>query len=416
MSTKAENAQLPARVEWVEETEYMELPADPEWNLYSDTARVWTGEVDAQKERQDAFGTADSKGQFRGPQDSSLSVEYDLQNWFVDNNGNLTDAAAYAALRTAQNQIHGTHTVVKRKEMHAGQGAAGAGRRVYSVWRGSVPIQVVINLDPSSGLPIGIELEYEAAQARMYTIDQPDGETTLTVSSTDNGDDTQTLTIEDEDAGTTEDVSLDGTADVTTTASFGDIDALELDAETAGNVTVEDGSGNTLATLYGGLEYSNDDNPVDGDLGVPALGTGSHASEIGTGYEHFVGDTVERPAGSAFQFADSDDDLSIHVATITIENAEDKNARHTSFSQAIDVENRTIEMDVDVGGANVTHDAIRSYLRGVEDDIIWEPEDGKSMTLEGAECTDVGDDEEETGQARAVLSNTFEAQGVDMEG
>jgi len=110
-------------------------------------------------------------------------------------------------------------------------------------------------------------LEYEAKRARMFRVEQPIGEM-LTVRSTSPSDTSQTLTLEGDGAVPSEDIMLDGTTGVTTVDSFDSLDAFELDAETAGDVVVEDGAGDELVRLKGTDSYDG----AIGDLGVPALG------------------------------------------------------------------------------------------------------------------------------------------------
>lgn len=82
---------------------------------------------------------------------------------------------------------------------------------------------------------------------------------------------------------------------VTTPASFLDIDALHLYAETVSDATVSIIPGDQRAVIRGQDSYDHG----DGDLGVPALGTGSHASAIGQMVEFTHDDSVERPSGKA---------------------------------------------------------------------------------------------------------------------
>jgi hypothetical protein len=406
---------LPARTEWVEESTRGETPADPSWNYYSDTMRTWTATPDAQVERQEQYGDADAQGHFAGPETHELTVEYDLQEWLVDGSGDPQDAAGYAFLRDSNNRLYGTHTAVKRVEKGSGAGTAGNGRRIYTVAKGATP-DATLEFDPSDNLPVGVELEYTAEKIRMYVIDQPGTDETLTVSSTDSGDTTQTLTIESDDAATTEDVSLDGTTDVTTTESFSSIDAVELDSPAEGNVTVEDGDGNVLVEVKGANEYAEDDGDIDGDLGVPALGSGSHASDIGSDYEHFIGDTVERPSGSAFSLQGTE--AQIHEASLSVDNNIDEDPNYGGLQQDVTEGNRNIEFEADVGGPKPRFDSIMEHLTNTAHDIVWipNPSGTRQLTLTDATITDAGEDTEETDQVRVVTSNTFEALGLTITG
>jgi len=399
-SGTAESGQLPGRYEWVEEPSPGAVPTDIEWNRFSDVIRTFEMDPGATLARQDSIATADAVDHNRGPEEPSATVGYDLQRFPVDGAGDPVDASAYGILRDQYNDLLGTLLAVGRREY--GGGNDGAGVREFSVVRGAGVDSVSPTLDPSGEQPILMELSLTARKARSYLIHQPSAATTLELVSTDDGD-TMEVTIETEDAGTTDTISLDGTTAVTTTASYSDIDAVWLADNPTGNVTVSDGSGTTFLELTGGLEYSDDDQPVDGDRGIPPLGAGSHAGEIGSSFEHFVGDRFERPAGEAVR-------ARINSASWTIENNINTQALHNTRAPALDAGNRGVTVDADAAGPYISHKSMMESLQKVQQHIEHELSGG-TLQFKNAVPTDAAARTVEAEQAVASISETFSCSG-----
>lgn len=382
------------RVEFVREDSTGEVPADPSWNLYSDTLdTALVIDSDAQIEEQRGVGDVNVQNFFAGPEDHTASIDYHLQNYFVDGSGNALDAAGDAIVRDAEKDVT-SHSAVDRY-------TSSDGTRVYRVMKGGFPNIGDISGDPSSALPIMLSLEYEAKKIRSYKASQPDASTTLEVVSSDAGDTTQTLTIEDEGANSTEDVSLNGTTAVTTTTTFDDIDAFELDGECVGDVTISDGSGNTLVTIRGADYYDG----VEGDLGVPALGAGSHASEIGTSYERFLDDDVTR-GGSSLA-------IEIRSASASISNNYDKTPIAGTKCQAIHEGVQDGELSATVAGEFVEHSDMEEHLGNKKFDVVWEFTGG-TLTFAGAALTSLGSIGPSAGDVISTQDNTFTAANIDV--
>ena len=397
-----ESGTLPGRYEWALEPDGpMSVPTDPEWNRFSDVIRSFTAEPGVSYARQDAIGTADAVDHNRGTEEPSADIGYDLQRFPVDTNGDPVDPSAYGILRDEHNQLIGSLLMIERTEIPGGNDDAGI--RVYSVVRGAEVESVEPTLDPSSEQPILMELGFQPRKVRSYAIHQPSAGTTLEIVS-DDADDTMEVTIENEDAGTTETIALDGTTAVTTTESFSDIDAIWLAEEPTGDVTVTDGSGTTLSELAGGLTYSDDDQPVDGDRGVPALGAGSHATEIGTSFEHFLGDRIERPVGTPVR-------PRLNSGSWAVENDLSTASLHTSRAPTVDTSDRTVTVDADVAGPTVSHDSMTESLQKSQNDIEHELSGGivrfKNTVIESPGSRE----REASGQATAAISETFAASG-----
>ncbi|WP_323190454.1 hypothetical protein [Halostella sp. PRR32] len=397
-----ESGTLPGRYEWVVEPNGpMSVPTDPEWNRFSDVIRSFTAEPGVSYARQDAVGTADAVDHNRGMEEPSCDLGYDLQRFPVDTNGDPIDPSGYGIVRDEYNQLVGSLLMVERTEIPGGND--GAGIRMFSVVRGAEVESVEPTLDPSGEQPILMELGFQPRRVRSYAIHQPSAGTTLEIVS-DSDSDTMDVTIESEDAGTTETIAANGTTAVTTTESFNDIDSVWLSDEPEGDITITDGGGTTLMELAGGLTYSDDDQPVDGDRGVPSLGAGSHATEIGTSYEHFVGDRVERPVGSPIR-------PRLNSGSWTVENDLSTDALHTTRAPTADVSDRTVTVDADVAGPTVSHDSMMESLQKSQNDIEHELSGGivrfKNTVVESPGSRE----REASGQATAAISETFAASG-----
>lgn len=386
------------RIEFVPETDVGVPPTDPAWERFSDVVRTFTPAPSPNFGEQRGVGKADILDIFKGAEDWELTCAYDLQRWLVDGGGAAQDAAGYGMLRDTDNALPATHTVVDRETRSVG-GAASGGRRIYTVALGCYIRQVQLTLDADASDPILAQVTYVPEKVRKYTIDQPSGATTLTVESSDAADDGTTLTIEDDGASTTETVNLNQAAAPTTTASFSSIDAAYLSAETVGTVTIKDGSGNILMVIYGSDTYQK----IEGDLGVPILGSGSHASALGSAYEHFLGDSVERPTGTSL--ADV-----IASSNITVENELDTGPRSDSMRRSIRVGNRTVTLAASTHGDRESFTRLMDTLQLTANDIVWTASGG-TVTLKSAVLTDPGDQAVEAGQAMMVPDNTFTAKG-----
>lgn len=381
------------RVEFVREESPGVTPADPSWNLFSDTLETsLMTETDAQIEAQRGVGDYEVQNHFAGPEDHSASIEYHLQKFFTDGFGSPIDAAGDAMLRADNGGVNNTHTVVDRADL--------GDTRTYVVAKGAYPNLDEVSGDPGSGLPIAVSLSYEVKSVRSYKVGQPSGET-LAVSSTDSSDSTQTLTIESDNGSTTEEVSLDGTTSVLTTESFSSIDALELDAETVGDVIVKDDSGKELARLRGSDSYD----AAGGDLGIPALGAGSHAGSIGSEYETFLDDQVTKGG--------SDLAAEVRSATFSVSNNYEKAAIMGSSEQAVHIGTQDTEFTATVAGNFKGHESLTDHLQTKEFDLTWHF-DGGTVTFVNCVLTSPGDIGPEAGDVVSTQDNTFEAKGIDI--
>lgn len=313
------------------------------------------------------------------------------------------DASGYGIDRDQYNRIPASLTLVNRRRYPGGNDSAGA--REYTVVLGALVTSASPDLDPSSAQPILMSLDLQPTKVRSYLIHQLSSQETLSISSTESSADSGiSATIENDDASTSETISMGQTGGT----NFGgnvSIDSIWLDGQPEGDVTIEgSSSGTTVMELDGALTYSDDSQPVDGDQGVPSLGSGSHASEIGTSFEHFIGDSFERPAGSSVR-------PRIISASWTIENEVETTNINTTRAPVVDEGNRTTTIEADVGGQFVSHRSMMQSLTLDQNNIEHELSGG-IMIFPNAVPTDAATRTIEEDQIAYSESETFECSGT----
>jgi len=375
------------RVVFTRETTIGQMETDPEFNYFSDVIRSVSFTPDASVEAQRGLGSADPIDFVRGVENHTVEVTYDLQQWF-----SASGDPAYDGLARSNGYLPATHLLWIRTEL--------PNTNVHLVGLGGHIGTVTLSGDPGSPQPITVTLSYQFERVRLYAIDQPPSSTTLDVVSTDSND-TMDITIEDEGASVSETLTLTGTTSVTSTESFANIDAVQLASAPTGNITISDGSGTNFVTIYGADEYEG----IEGDLGTPVLGAGSlPAAAIGTAYEKFLGDTIERPSGTDLAYA-------INSAELTVENNLELTPRMAGFAQSIDVGDRETQLSATVFGPSDTYAKVIEYLRKQKNNIIWTLSGG-TLTLPNAALVDPGTRSKEAGQAVMTLDNTFAGEGL----
>jgi hypothetical protein len=399
-----ESGLQPERIEWVEETTPGEFPNDPEWDAFSSEITEFSYSTDGNKEGREVLGQIDPAEYDRSTEAASLTVSYRQARFPVDASGTVLDPIAYPIVLEPEEK-YVSHTVVARRDVSDG-GADGAGFREYAVVKGARPVSASFDGDPSSAEPIPQELGYEAEQARTHIVSQPASSATLVVQSTDDGD-TNDVVIESEDATTTETVSLPGSSPntVETTSDFGDIDAVEVEGEHAGDIQIgiSDGTG-AIATelLEKPLTGSNVDG-VDSVGGVPALGEGSHAAPITETGPLFLG-TNATWVGA--ELADR-----VHTLDFEVERDVSREPRQTTRKEAIDVGARTVSADADLGGPFSSAERIAEHHRDKTGDLIFEFDNGETITLKNAELVDADDFTRTAGDTNYIPSVTLEPHG-----
>lgn len=392
------------RTEWVAETTPGEFPADPSWNAFSPELSEFEYSTDGNKEGREVLGQIDPTDHDRATESATATLEYRQARFPVDSSGNVVDPIAYPIVTDAS-EDYPSHTVVERREIVSG-GRLGAGFREFAVLSGARPVGATFDGDPSATEPIPQELGYEAERGRTHVVHQPSSSQTLVVRSTD-ASDTNDVIIESEDASTTETVTLPG-ADpntVVTTSSFGDIDAVEVQGDHAGDIQIgtDDGAGAIdTELLETPLTGSNTDG-VDSIAGVPALGGGSHADPISEEGPQFLG-TDATWTGSAL--ADR-----VHTLNLEVEREVDRNPRQTSRRETIDVGARTVSADADVAGPYESATRIAEHHRDKEGDLVFTFDAGETITLKNAVLVDAPDFTRSAGDTNYIPSVSFEPHG-----
>lgn len=394
-----ESGVLPGRLEFVREPSYFGVPTDPAWQLYSDEPINLTADPGMAYSADHTIGSPDAADHDRETEDPSFEVAYKLQQALVDASDDPLDPAGDGMLRDSNGQLPNSHMAVHRRTYPGGND--GGGLREYTVMRGGKVSGVDADLDPGDN-PIAPTVSYAPRKVRSYLIHQPSSSTTVEVTSTDDAD-TMDITIEDEGAATTETLTLTGTTSVTGTSSFEDIDAIWLADTPVGDITITDGGGTTLMEIKGGLSYSDDDQPVDGDRGVPILGSGSHASAIGSSFEHFVGDRFERPSGSAVRSR-------VNSASWSIENDFDQSNTHDSRHPLEDEGVRTAAIEATVSGKTTSHDNFVEHLTKDQQNLEHELSN-TLITWNNTAPVDIDAREIDAEAGVSTYSVTFEASG-----
>ncbi len=404
------------RAEFVRETVaggYGVSPVNPAWELFSD--EVFRAEWEPEKAifAKRALGAVDPQDFFTGPESHQLTMEYYLQRWLLSA-GNPLDPLGDAIVRDADNNIpNSLHIVIREeRETSGGNPAVDAGVRVYTVAQGCFAGEITIPGQVESGEPIRPSIVYQSEKIRSYEISQPAATILMGAKSTDAAD-TMNLTVEDEDAAVTQTVALSGVTFVSLGPTlYPDIDAALLASGAAGNVTISTNTntdvspteGDELLILYGSAEYDN----TEGDLGVPLLGTGAHASALALPYEQFIDDLVEQPAATA---------LAPYVQSVEarVNNNLEVVGVGGTFRQVIIPGIRTSELQANIFGPSESHEEIMKHLRGLTNTIRWTLAGG-TIDFVDAISRDPPSRAYEAGEVTMLLDATFESKGVTVSG
>lgn len=408
------------RLEFVRESTTGVTPSNPSWNLFSDTARLFEPEPSSEGEAQRGLSDAFPNNHFASTESHQLTVTYDYQQAVAS--GGSAQGAGYDALqRDSDQRIPNTHTVVRRMSQsdidaaNTWNGSTSYDTRKYVVGKGGYPATWTMTIDPSESQPVNIELEYEFEKIRVYQIDQPGSASQLAAKSTDSNDTSQSLTIQGTDgtgSNAEESGTLSGTTLVEFTTSFDNIDAIELDSETAGDVEVyldTDGTsgsitqGDQLAVIRGQNSYDHG----EGDLGVPALGTGSHASAIGSSYELPPTVIIERPDGTTL--ADE-----VGVSSIVVESEIDDASRTETGRPALSAGDITPQVEATVFGETEYYQSVDEMLRLATNNLRHEfQEISETIQVDNATPLEVSASDEAS-QSKKETEITYQGEGITL--
>jgi len=168
---------------------------------------------------------------------------------------------------------------------------------------------------------------------------------------------------------------------------------------TPGDVIVKDSNGDELARLHG----TNSHDIAGGDIGIPALGSGSHASAIGTSYERFIDDEIKQ--GGSTMAAE------VRSAALSVSNNYEKSGIMGSASQAIHTGVQDVEFTATVAGDFEEHESLTDHIRANSFDIVWKF-DGGDVTMHNAVITEPGEVGPEAGSVISTIDNTFAAESI----
>jgi len=387
----------PTRTEWIEETTTGEVPDDPSWELFSDNmTSQWGWEPDANTQTQRGVGDINPQGFFNGAETHEAAFEYDLQRWYVDGSDNTVDPGGDFLQPASDNSLRATHAVVTREEIADG-GTDDAGRRIYTVGKGGHPDTITVPFETEDGSPIAQELSYQFEKVRQYDISQPSSGTTLDVEN--QGTTSVDVTLEDEGAATSEVLTVAGGATSTSVNTYSDIDAVELNTDTDGDVIVTDGSGTEFVRIKGSDSYP----AGEGDLGVPALGSGSHASALGSDYIRFLDDTLTIPnAPGEYEVISGE----LEVTTGLESNSKTGSARQNIHAAAFEY-----TFTATLAGENISVDRTVDYLTENTGTITWTAQEG-SITGNNAFIMSPGEYTRESGNGKLQMDNEMMCESI----
>ena len=389
------------RVNFVRETTPGVTQVDPAWLRFSDEmdqAGQWAPNTNIAIRT--AAGSPDVTGFSIGAEDHELQVIYKLQRWLTQATQVPLDALADGLLRDADGYIINTHSYLARQTLPAPAGTQSAGVRVYTYGTGGIFGSASLTGDPSTSEPVMADGTYRFVKVRSLRINQPTASGTVTVVSSNAGDTTQTVTVENEGAASSEGIALNGTTPVVGATSFADIDAINLDLETLGDITITFTSGaETVAVILGSVGQQD----IEGDLGLPLLGSGSFEAALGTAFEHILGDTIQK-GGTPIE-------ANVMTMAINVSNNVQPDPVVTQKGKVLSEGNREVTAVATVFSETGSHDAIVQHLQATAGDITWLMTGG-TVTLPGSVLTAPGARSYEKGNATMRRDNTFTSEGM----
>jgi hypothetical protein len=373
-----------------------QTPTDPSFLLYSSVFDSTDMESNANWEEATGIGNVVPQEKYRRQESHNFTVSYDLQQFPVDTNGNPQDAIADAALRDVDNRIESTHSILeteKKSEIIASNtlhakyitngpgthptgsdpGAVSRATRLTTYGRGGVADEPEISVNPSDTAVVGVELPYTVHKLRQYQIDQPESEY-LHLRSTDSTDTGADIDIESVGATTTETVTLD-TSDATTTVgsanTYSDLRAVRPVSELSGTLEVygDDGSGSSapgnpteLLTLVHGANHHDG---VEGDRGVPLLGSGGALQSESA----LSPSDAELTTGSNLTWDGDPAAEQVQGTTISITNEIQETNTDAGLAMDIRGTSQAITASSTIFGETEVYDALSNHLEGREGEL-----------------------------------------------
>lgn len=399
-------------------------PADPEFLLYSSVVRTMSGAASAEYEERTGVGNYAPTDKNRQQETAEISVEYDVERFFVDANGDPQGAFADAVQRTVDHNVASTHSYLEVEEKASVVPANTWNHRYYEdngnshpsgttpdsvsratriegYARGCVPSEATLTIDPSDSAVLSVELSYTAHKYRRYQIDQPDGEYVgvRSTESVDAGD----VVIESTDGSESETLTLDGTTTVFSSTTFGSL-RVHLPDDQAGDVEVFASSDGTaadqlLTVIRGADAYDG----IEGDTGVPAIGAGGFddGADLGSGIASL---------GAGMTFSGHPGAENIDSTAITVSNEVEQQPTDDGLAQAVMAANQTVSAEVTVFGETESPEKFDQHLMGTEAPLRWSV-NGGDVEIPRAYCSSGGETEKE--QESAVMQVDVEYTGME---
>jgi hypothetical protein len=384
------------RANFIRETTPGTTPTNPDWLRFSDEMDSIGGWVpNANLAARTAIGSPDVQGFSIGAEDHEVSVSYKLQRWLTTSGEVPNDALADGLLRDANGFLPNTHSFLSRQILSNEGTQSGGDLHIYTYGTGGKFETARLSGDPGDSEPVLAEGTYRFEKVRSYAVSQPNASTTMTVVSSSTADTSQDVEVENLAGSTSETISLNGTTPVAGATSFTDVGAVRLSAETAGDVTVTFTTGSeTCVVILGSESHQN----IEGDLGLPLLGTGSYEAALNTSFEHILGDTITK-GGSAI-------DVNVMTMAIEVANNIQADAVTRQKTKVLNEGMRDLTAQATVFSARGSHDATIEHLKATAGDIVWTL-DGGTITLAASVLTAPGPRTYEKGAATMQRDNTF---------
>ncbi len=391
-----ESGLRPHRVDSIREDADGSIPSTNSFYPFASVVNSVEWSPDKNTDARRNLGEADPAEFNQGQETHELTVNHELEGTIGTTEGtSYATPVGEAMTRDGDNQIPYKRTIVAR-EKHESGGTMDSGFRMYTVARHAKP-NVTLSGESESGAPLESELTYQPEKVRKFRIDQPATTGTLTATSTVS--ESGTVTIED-DSGTQESLSV-SSGSATGTTDFSSIDAVHLDTEFDGDVSIES-NGTTLCTIKGANSYGS----IEGDRGVPVTpSSGSRETSFGGSANKLLGAQVQWDGVALAP--------ELENVELSVENNFDTYARHDQFGQDVEEGNRDITVSSSLVGPGESESKLSDYMTRTAGsiDLKFGP---STVTVKGAELTDPGSDTREEGQVFAAMDVELSGTGISI--
>jgi len=396
-----------------------ETPSNPTFKLYSSVINSVEIDTDPNFENRVGLGNTIGQDKTRQQEDHEITINYDLERFPTDSGGNPNDAFYDVSKRTADNQPENTHTFLLVEQHNAlatentvhyryfteqgnthpntDPGAANLDTRYEVYGEGGIPEEATLSLDPGDSASIEAEITYIIYTRRDYQIDQPNGDKTIYLRSTDSADTGISVGLENEDASTSETLSTDGNDATTVVSSAETYSTLRVSvpASHAGDIEVYQGDGTDAAELLTVIRGQDARDGIESDDGVPALGTGSFETVSGVAA---LGDAIPAAASSSIDFDGHSAAEQIASTELTVSNEVEDVTTGEGLSKAIYAGTREISVESSVFGETESAQTFGDMLRGSEG-LFEIPTAEGDIRVERAYIEDGGSQERESGNS-----------------